>query len=478
MVIYKKTQCQSTFLFYDYETFGLHPLYDRIAQFSCVRTNMNLEVILQPKTLYCQIPTDYLPNLQSIKIHNFNYHDYFKKYLLEYKFAKYINNIFTQNNTCIVGYNNIAFDDEFSRFLFYRNFYDAYNWSWQNCNSRWDILNLARACYVLRPEGIVWPKHNHIPIFNLAAITKINNLSLYSQSHDALNDVYSTIALAKLIKKKQPLLFHYFFKNRLKKELLKIINLFTMHPLIYISAIYKNINNNLGCIAPLCLHPYNKNILVVFDLQYDVNFFIKIYWHDKIIDTLLPFIKFIYLNKSPIIIPIKVLKKNDIQRLKFNITLYLKHFVMFKQYVCKVKKIVQKYLYNVASTQNYLYKTTNMYNVDTQLYKQFFPIQDQKKFYLIRNIDIYKNNIFNFIDDRINFLLLKYKARNFTCILNNTEITEWNKYLFYKYTSTQINNYIAQIHNLLCHVSIKTEHKLFLNKLLYSIKTYLICNTK
>ncbi|WP_168920574.1 exodeoxyribonuclease I [Enterobacteriaceae endosymbiont of Macroplea appendiculata] len=478
MVIYKKTQFPSTFLFYDYETFGLHPIYDRIAQFACVRTNMNLEIISQPITLYCQIPTDYLPNLQTINIHNFNYHDYFNKYLLEYKFAKYINNIFTQHNTCIVGYNNIAFDDEFSRFLFYRNFYDAYNWSWKNDNSRWDILNLARACCVLRPEGIIWPKHNHIPIFNLAEITKVNNLSLHAQSHDALNDVYSTIALAKLIKTKQPLLFNYFFKNRLKKELFKIINLFTIHPLIYISAIYKNMNNNLGCIVPLCLHPYNKNILVVFDLQYDVNFFIKIYYHYKIIDisdNLLPFIKFIYLNKSPIIIPIKILKKNDIQRLKFNITLYLKHFVIFKQYVYRVKKIVQRYLYNI-STKNILYKTTNIYNVDTQLYKQFFPMQDQKKFYFIRKIDIYKNQIFNFIDGRINFLLLKYKARNFTFLLNDIEIIEWNKYLFDKYKSTQINNYITQIKNLLCHVHIKTEHKLFLNKLLLSIKTYLICN--
>ncbi|XNM88044.1 hypothetical protein ACLK18_11460 [Escherichia coli] len=58
----------------------------------------------------------------------------------------------------ILGYNNVRFDDEVTRNVFYRNFYDPYAWSWQHDNSRWDLLDVMRACYALRPEGINWPE--------------------------------------------------------------------------------------------------------------------------------------------------------------------------------------------------------------------------------------------------------------------------------------------------------------------------------
>jgi exodeoxyribonuclease-1 len=78
----------------------------------------------------------------------------------EAEFARRIHDLFTVPNTCVVGYNNIRFDDEVTRNIFYRNFYDPYAWSWQNRNSRWDLLDIMRACYALRPEGINWPEND------------------------------------------------------------------------------------------------------------------------------------------------------------------------------------------------------------------------------------------------------------------------------------------------------------------------------
>ncbi|XPE64726.1 hypothetical protein ACNKHU_12190 [Shigella flexneri] len=37
--------------------------------------------------------------------------------------------------------------DEVTCNVFYRNFYDPYAWSWQHDNSRWDLLDVMRACY-------------------------------------------------------------------------------------------------------------------------------------------------------------------------------------------------------------------------------------------------------------------------------------------------------------------------------------------
>ncbi|PPS59325.1 hypothetical protein CRX72_21590 [Pantoea sp. BRM17] len=59
----------------------------------------------------------------------------------EAEFAARIHALFTQPNTCVIGYNNVRFDDEVTRNIFYRNFFDPYGWSWQNGNSRWDLAS-------------------------------------------------------------------------------------------------------------------------------------------------------------------------------------------------------------------------------------------------------------------------------------------------------------------------------------------------
>ena len=52
---------KNTILWYDLETFGLNPRYDRIAQAAAIRTDMDLNVIDQPLLLYSKLSPDYLP---------------------------------------------------------------------------------------------------------------------------------------------------------------------------------------------------------------------------------------------------------------------------------------------------------------------------------------------------------------------------------------------------------------------------------
>lgn len=57
-----------------------------------------------------------------------------------------------------------------------------------------------RACYALRPEGIVWPENDDgLPSMRLELLTKANGIE-HANAHDATSDVYATIALAKLVK--------------------------------------------------------------------------------------------------------------------------------------------------------------------------------------------------------------------------------------------------------------------------------------
>ena len=125
----------------------------------------------------------------------------------EPEFAARILAEFSRPNTCTMGYNNIRYDDEMTRYTFFRNFIDPYEYSWKNSNSRWDLLDVLRACYALRPEGINWVyDENGLPSFKLENLTKVNGIA-HENAHDAMADVYATIAMAKLVKEKQPRLF-------------------------------------------------------------------------------------------------------------------------------------------------------------------------------------------------------------------------------------------------------------------------------
>src|SRR3546814_7532751 len=75
----------------------------------------------------------------------------------EAEFAARVHEQLSTPGTCGVGYNSLRFDDEFTRQMLYRNFYEPYGREWENGNSRWDLLDLVRMCQALRPAGIVWP---------------------------------------------------------------------------------------------------------------------------------------------------------------------------------------------------------------------------------------------------------------------------------------------------------------------------------
>ena len=135
-----------TFYWYDYETFGLSPRVQRIAQFAGIRTDENLN-ILDEHMFYCKPTHDCLPAPEACAVTGITPQLCEQKGLIEHEFIKKINKEFTVPQTCIVGYNSIAFDDEFTRHTLFRNFLDPYAWHWQNGNKRWDILNVARFCY-------------------------------------------------------------------------------------------------------------------------------------------------------------------------------------------------------------------------------------------------------------------------------------------------------------------------------------------
>ncbi|WP_343192574.1 exodeoxyribonuclease I [Buchnera aphidicola (Taiwanaphis decaspermi)] len=461
---------KSTFLFYDYETFGTNPCKDKIAQFASIRTDKNFNIIEKPVVLYCKIPEYYIPNPDSILITGIlptyvNYHG-----LNESEFSKNIYNIMKKPNTCIVGYNNINFDDEFTRNIFYRNFIDPYEWSWRKNNSRWDILNLVIACYVLRPFKIKWfIKKNKQVSLKLAHLIKINNLN-FNQPHDALNDVYSTISIAKLINNKQKKLFSFFFNYRKKRKLVELINIFYMTPLIHISTLY-NKSKYMSIILPVIWHKYYTNSLIYFNLNENIKNFFEIcekYKNKKKLN----FIEIIKKNKSlnilnvnkcPIFVPLKFFNVKKFLNFNINYKYCLKNLKLIKQ-----KKNLKEIILNLFKIKINNYSS----DVELQLYNNFFEEKDKKIIKKIRNMkninEIQKIN-FNNYDNRIKKLLFKYKYINFYKDIKKTDKKIWQKYCKRK-IKKKITIYYQKIDELMLKYKKNKKKK----KILTQIKEYYI----
>ena len=177
-------------LWHDYESFGLNPATDRPSQFAAIRTDYDLNEIADPVELYCQPPSDYLPQPMACLITGITPQRAMAKGVNEATFIKQIHTQMTQANTCVVGYNNLRFDDEVTRNCLYRNFFDPYEREWKNGNSCWDIVDMVRACYALRPDGIDWviDDETGAPSFRLELLTKQNGIS-HESAHDAVSDV-------------------------------------------------------------------------------------------------------------------------------------------------------------------------------------------------------------------------------------------------------------------------------------------------
>src|SRR3990167_6816090 len=115
-----------TFYFYDLETRGFNPRAARIMQFGGQRTDLDLKPIGQPHNRLIKLTDDVLPEPDAAMVTGITPQQTLSKGLSEAEFLKYCYSKIAKSNTIFVGFNSIRFDDEFMRFLNYRNFYDAY----------------------------------------------------------------------------------------------------------------------------------------------------------------------------------------------------------------------------------------------------------------------------------------------------------------------------------------------------------------
>jgi exodeoxyribonuclease-1 len=409
---------KATIFWYDLETFGLDSHYDRIAQFAGQRTDLELNPIGEPVVYYCNLSSDYLPDPLSCLITGITPQEVNKKGICENDLIARINEEFSVPNTTVAGFNNIRFDDEFIRNALYRNFLDPYKREWENSCSRWDIIDLVRAAYDLRPEGITWPQRKAEtgnPTFKLTALTEANGIDQVG-AHDALVDVNATIAIARLVKNQQPRLYSYYYDLRKKAKVKEIVVTPFGEPVLYTASFFSTKEGCSRLIVPLTPLPDNGNSILCFDLSKDIaplfQATAETIMHVDGVFTLA-------VNKCPFVSKASVL--TDKLAVKLGIDKELAYF-RYRQ-ICAQPKLL-------LLGREYKDSFEPVKDADFLLYDGFFPDSDHKRFELIRKAEPKDKLSLNlsFDDPRSSQLLFRHVCRNWEGILDEETKTKWRSF--------------------------------------------------
>lgn len=438
--------------FYDLETSGFSARNDRVMQFAGQRVDLDLHPIGEADDLLISLSDDILPSPDAILVTGITPQKTLAEGLSEVEFLKIFESSIAIPGTVFVGFNTIRFDDEFMRFMLYRNYYDAYEWEWKDDRGRWDLLDVVRMTRALRPDGIKWPfASDGKPTNRLELLAAMNKLK-HDHAHDAWSDVQATIDVAKLLRSQQPKLFDYLLSIRDKKSVEAVVQ--SGQPFVYTSGKYSGEFEKTTVVCTLAKHPKTAASLV-YDLRIDPTPFLQMtaeqlveaWKYKKDSDEPRLPVKTLRYNRCPAIAPLGVLDTDSQKRLQLDLAVIEAHrktVLTDKDFVGKLFKAL-----DILDKQQQTRLLTDVGDVDAQLYDGFFSDVDRALMEKVRNTvpeELSAEN-FAFTDERLRSLLVLYKARNYPKKLSDSERTEWEKFRTAK-LQKQLPGYIKRLQEL------------------------------
>ena len=418
-----------TLYWHDYETFGVDPRRDRPAQFAGLRTDEHLNEIGEPLVLYCKPSRDMLPQPEACLLTGITPQVAEERGVIEPAFIARIHSELAKPGTCGVGYNTLRFDDEVTRHTLYRNFYDPYAREWQDGNSRWDLIDLVRMAYALRPEGVQWPRReNGSPSFRLEDLAGANGIG-HESAHDALSDVRATISLARLLRDQKTKLYNWLFQLRNKQKAMAQLDVSGHTPVLHTSRMYPPETGCTTLVMPLVKDPGNSNAVLVYDLRQNPQPFMNLDV-DSLYERLfsrtadlpegvdrLP-VKSVKTNKCPALAPQSTLDDASARRIAIDVNACRRHWQQLRTNEGFMQRIAQVYKKR---------EFRPAVDVDTALYEGFLAEGDRQLLSRVRDAAPQElaRNTFDFTDKRLPELLFRYRARNWPETLSPEEAQQW-----------------------------------------------------
>jgi exodeoxyribonuclease-1 len=418
-----------TFLWHDYETFGADPRRDRPAQFAALRTDASLEPVGEPIMLYCRPADDVLPHPDACMINGITPQLARDRGVPENEFANTIANAMQQPGTCSVGFNNFRFDDEVTRHLFWRNFFDPYAREWTNGNTRFDLIDLTRMTRALRPKGLEWPdRADGTPSFRLEDLAAANGLDT-RRAHDALADVEATAGLARKLRRAQPRLWDWALKLRHRHFVSQLVE--ARQPLLHSSSRLPAQWSATAPVLPLIAHPVIRTQWLVWNLREDPRPYLDLP-EEMLADLLwtptadlpegqqrLP-VKLIRVNRCPMLAPMSVLDRDAARRLAIDEDAVASHAAEVRNHPEFCERLQALFDQQASGPAD----------PELALYSGFTPKADLSLRERVRGMTPQQLSALEnpFQDKRLNELLFRYRARLWPGSLDPEEQRRWTDY--------------------------------------------------
>lgn len=441
-------------------------------QFAGQRTDENMEPIGEPDNILVKLSDDVIPEPEAILVHGITPQKTIDEGITEAELAEYFYHKVAQPDTIFIGYNNLRFDDEFMRYLFYRTFYEPYEWHWKDGRGRWDLLDAMRMMRALRPEGLKWPMLNDKPTVKLELMAKENGF-LHENAHDALSDVVALIQLAKTFKESQPKLFGYLLDIRGKKAVSKLVE--AEEPFVYSSGRYASEYEKTSVVQTLIKHP-RRDAAIVYDLRHDPTKWLTMspeelakHWGVRFGDDLEPLpVKTMQYNHCPAVAPLGVLDEESRKRIGYDEGVFMKHSEQLQKSTDFIANI-EKALDILEDKQQSFLPLDD--NVDTQLYDGFWGDRDRADLVKIRQTDPEELNgiIEQLSSERMRNLVPLYKARNYPKLLTSEERLAWEsrrrKLLFDGGESSKLAKFAQKLQTIVRDRKLSPDQEYLLSEL-------------
>lgn len=213
-----------SFIFYDLETSGKSPKYDQPLQFAAIVTDENFNE-LKRVNVRCKLAPHILPSPIALYITGVSPEQLYDDDLPNaFEFAQFLQAFIKENSPATwIGYNSIAFDENFLRQFFYQNLQPDIYATQSFGNDRLDVMKIVWAVYEECNSALKWPLNEKGKVsFKLEHLAPANGF-LNANSHDALSDVEATIFLMNEMRKRASALVDNLIETRAKSYIKSLI---------------------------------------------------------------------------------------------------------------------------------------------------------------------------------------------------------------------------------------------------------------
>ena len=139
------------YVFYDLETSGKDPCWDQILQVGAILVDKNFNV-LDMLEMRSKLKPGLIPSGYALRVNHSTFRSVIENNNSHYEMICELENKFKAWSPAVfIGYNNIAFDEEFLRNSFFKSLRDPYLTSLHR-NRRSDLLSLLRTLDLFYPN--------------------------------------------------------------------------------------------------------------------------------------------------------------------------------------------------------------------------------------------------------------------------------------------------------------------------------------